>query len=118
MNIYTTMDPVRQDVVNDVENGVTYKWKNDVVQAGIAITSVRDGSIVAIGAGRNKKSASTLNYATQIKRHPGSTAKPILDYGPAIEYLGWGSSQTIIDDTYGYTVGGHIKNWDNNRQQY
>lgn len=113
MNIYTTMDPVRQDVVNDVENGVTYKWKNDVVQAGIAVTSVKDGSIVAIGAGRNKKSASTLNYATQIKRHPGSTAKPILDYGPAIEYLGWGSSQTIIDDTYGYTVGGNIKNWDN-----
>lgn len=113
MNIYTTMRPDKQNVVNDIENGVSYSWKSDYAEAGIAIISVKDGSIVAIGAGRNKTAERSYNYATQIKRHPGSTAKPVIDYGPAVEYLGWGTSQTIIDDEYTYSGGGQIKNWDN-----
>ena len=113
MNIYTTMKPDKQRVVNDIENGVSYTWKSDYAEAGIAVLSVKDGSIVAIGAGRNKTSERSYNYAKQISRHPGSTAKPVIDYGPAVEYLGWGTSQTIIDDNYTYSGGGQIKNWDN-----
>lgn len=113
MTIYTTLDPEKQDVIEGLYNGDTYTWKNDVVQAGIAVVDVKDGSIAAIGAGRNKKSERSYNYATMINRHPGSTAKPIFDYGPAIEYLNWSTGQTVIDDTYTYSGGGSIKNWDN-----
>lgn len=113
MKIYTTMVKSKQDVVNNLYNGTLgYKWKNDVVQSGIAVTDVDDGSIVAIGTGRNKTGERTYNYATSIHRHPGSTAKPIFDYGPAIEYLGWGTGQTIIDDVYTYTGGTSINNVD------
>jgi len=113
MTIYTTLDQEKQDVIETLYSGETYKWKNDAVQAGIAVIDVNDGSITAIGAGRNKKSERSYNYATMINRHPGSTAKPIFDYGPAIEYLGWSTGQTVIDDKYTYSGGGSIKNWDN-----
>ena len=110
MIIKTTLDTEKQDVINDLYN--TYKWKNEVVQAGLAIVSVKDGSVVAVGAGRNKTGERSFNFATSARRQPGSVAKPVIDYGPAIEYLGWGTGQTIVDDEYGYTVGGNIRNWD------
>ena len=51
-------------------------------------------------------------YATDIRRHPGSTAKPIFDYGPAIQYAGWGTGTTVVDDVYSYSSGGNLNNVD------
>lgn len=113
MNIYSTLNPEKQDVIEKINSGETYKWANDVAQTGIAVIDVKTGAIAAIGAGRNKTSERSWNFATMERNHPGSTAKPIFDYGPAIEYLNWGSGQTVIDDTYSYSGGGKIKNWDN-----
>lgn len=113
MTIYTTLDPEKQDVIEGIYNGDGYTWKNDKVQAAMTVIDVHDGSITAIGAGRNKKSERSYNYATMIKRHPGSTAKPIFDYGPAFEYLNWSPGNTVVDDTFTYSGGGNIKNWDN-----
>jgi len=113
MNIYSTMNTEKQDVIEKINSGETYKWANDVAQTGIAVIDVDTGAIAAVGAGRNKTSARSWNFATMEKNHPGSTAKPIFDYGPAIEHLNWGSGQTVIDDTYTYSGGGKIKNWDN-----
>lgn len=112
MTIYTTMDPERQDVINALYNGETYKWRNDYVQTGIAVTDVKTGAIVAIGARRNRTGVSQYNYATDIKRHPGSTAKPIVDYGPAIQYAGWGTGTTVVDDKYSFSNGTGMKNVD------
>ena len=118
MEIYTTMDPEQQKVVNMVQNGQfselksKYKYKNEYSENGIAVVSVADGSISAIGSGRNKKSERSFNYATNGRRHPGSTAKPVVDYGPAMEYLGWGTGNPVVDREYEYTGGGKIKNWD------
>jgi penicillin-binding protein 1A len=65
MKIDTTLDRSRQDVVNDVSNGKSdYKFKNDVAQTAIVVISAKDGSIVAIGGGRNKTTERSLNYAT------------------------------------------------------
>lgn len=113
MNIYTTMDPKAQDVVNGIMNGDTYTWKNEKAQAGIAVISVENGSLTAVGAGRNKNSELSFNYATSARKHPGSTAKPIMDYGPAMEYLDWSTGQTLVDDKTTYSNGTNIKNFDN-----
>lgn len=113
MKIYTTFDPEKQDVINGIYNGSVYKWPNDNIQAGIAVIDVNKGSIVAVGAGRNKKAERTLNYANGISRQPGSTAKPIFDYGPAIEYLNWSTGQMVVDDIHTYSNGKSIKNWNN-----
>jgi len=112
MTIYSTMDPTRQDVINNLYDGTTYTWKNDVVQCGLAVTDVNDGSIVAVGARRNRTGVNQYNYATDIKRHPGSTAKPIFDYGPAIEYAGWGTGTMVVDDVYTYSNGSSLSNVD------
>lgn len=112
MRIYTTLDPERQKVIDQLYDGTLYKWKNDVVQFGVAVTDVHTGAVVAIGNGRNRNGAKLLNYATDIKRHPGSTAKPIFDYGPAIEYAGWGTGTIIVDDVYTYSNGTSINNVD------
>lgn len=112
MTIYSTMVASKQDVINALyKNPAVYKWANDVVQCGIAVTSVKDGSITAIGTNR-KNGARTFNYATNTNRHPGSTIKPILDYGPAIEYAGWGTGTTVVDDVYTYSDGTIINNVD------
>ena len=112
MTVYTTLDQEKQRKLNDIY--ATYPFKNEYSELGMVIEDVPTGAIVAIGTGRNlKKIERGYNYATDIHRHPGSTAKPVIDYGPAIEYLGWSESNTIIDDEYKYAGGGKIKNWDN-----
>ena len=112
MTVYTTLDQEKQKGINNIYE--TYKFKNDYSELGMVIEDVPTGAIVAIGTGRNlKKIERGYNYATDIHRHPGSTAKPVIDYGPAFEYLGWSSAQTVIDDEYTYSGGGKIKNWDN-----
>ena len=114
MKIKTTLIQSKQDVLNDLYAGTNknLKWPNEKIRAGVAVTDVNTGAIVAVGANRQNDERN-YNYATMIKRHPGSTAKPIFDYGPAIEYLNWGTGQMVVDDEFTYSNGGYIKNWDN-----
>lgn len=112
MTVWTTMNPEKQKVVNGIINGETFTFKTEKSQAGIAVIDVNTGGLAAVGASRDPGEL-VLNHATNISRHPGSTAKPILDYGPAIEYLGWSTGTTVIDDKMTYSGGGSIKNFDN-----
>lgn len=112
MKIYTTMDKAMQDDMNNVFNGVTYKWKDDFVQAGSVVLDVSNGGIAAIGGGRNRVALGN-NFAIDLKRQIGSTAKPLYDYGPFMEYNN-GSTYTIFsDEPYSYSDGTVLKNWDN-----
>lgn len=112
MKIYTTMEPSIQNGINGVLNGQGFTWKNDTIQAGIAVINVDTGAIAAIGAGRNRSGARTFNYATGAYRQPGSTAKPIFDYGPGIEYNNFSTYTLFYDEPWSYTNGPSINNWD------
>lgn len=112
MKIYTTMNREKQDAVNKIMNGESFNWENDKVDAGIAVIDTKTGSIVAVGAGRNREGAKSFNNATMMKKQIGSTAKPLFDYGPAIEYLDWNTYHPIIDAKYTYSNGTEINNWD------
>ena len=106
MDIYTTMKKDKQDIINDFYN--TFKFKDEKVEVGIGAIDVNTGAIIAVGAGRNKKDVMTLNVATfygQTKRHPGSTIKPILDYGPAFEYANLSTYGPFIDEKTPYGNG-------------
>ncbi len=120
MAIYTTLDIGIQDVLNQLANGELYKFRDDTLQFGMAVTDVKDGSIRALSPGRNYANRG-LNRATGwenydrdhgIKVHPGSTAKPIFDFGPHIEYLHSSTSTIFIDQPWSYTVGGNVLNYD------
>ncbi|MBR5369906.1 MAG: transglycosylase domain-containing protein [Bacilli bacterium] len=115
--VYTTLDRGRQDAVSKVLSGENYSWIDDRVQSGVAVLESQTGKILAIGNGRNINSRSQgqarqYNYATQIKRQPGSTAKPLFDYGPGIEYNNWSTYEPFDDSPYSYSNGRSIKNWD------
>lgn len=116
MDIYTAMDSKKQDSINKFYN--TWKFKDKKVQVGIGVINNSNGEIIAVGAGRNKKSERSLNYATQIKRHPGSTAKPLFDYGPGIEYKNWSTYTPFYDKPVSYTGGGIMRNVDGKYQGF
>ena len=111
VKIYTTLDRSVQTTLNSLEKGELYTFPDDKVQFGMAITSVKDGSIVALSGGRNY-TAKGLNRATDIKRQPGSTAKILFDYGPYIEYLNGSTYSMFLDDAYTYKSGKRINNFD------
>ena len=113
MKIYTTLDPTIQDELNTAGNTNTYnKWKNDDEQLAMVVTNVSDGSIVGIYGGRNQNGVQELNRATEEKYQPGSSAKPILDYGPAFEYNNASPGTYVFDEPMSYSNGQSIKNWD------
>ena len=111
MVIYTTLDTKVQNTINKIMKN-NKNFKDKTIQAGIAITSSKDGSILGIGGGRHKSGARQYNYATMIKRHPGSSIKPFMDYGPLFEFNGATPSTPIEDAPYTYSNGAPILNAD------
>ncbi len=112
MKIYTTLDTTVQNGIDDIMEGKTYTWQNDVVQAGVAVVDVNTGEVIAIGAGRTKDILGGWNYATQERNHPGSTAKPLFDYGPGFEYSNYSTYTLFNDEPWSYTDGPAVNNWD------
>jgi len=110
LKIYTTYDPKVQAVVEKAENGEFYEFPNDVVEEGIAITSTKDGSIVAMSGGRNYLAKGT-NFALA-KNQPGSTAKPIFDYSMYIEHISQSTYAMFLDEATTYSNGASISNYD------
>ncbi len=112
MDIYTNMDTKKQEALNDIFNGKTYRWPNKTIQAGVVAIDSSSGKIIALGAGRNRKGELTFSYATDIKRQIGSTAKPIFDYAPGIEYENWSTAKIFSDRPTTYTGGAPVYNYD------
>lgn len=111
MTIETTLDPSVQDVLNDLnEEKLGNKWINDKIQIAIAVTSTKDGSIIATNGGRNYNTARALNRATTLNSSPGSTAKPIFAYGPYIEYNNGSTYSPFFDNKMTYSNGTPVKN--------
>ena len=114
LEIYTNLDRNKQKVINNIYDGTyEYSFKDDYIQLSVAVVDNKNGALLAVGTGRNKTGERSYNYATMIKRHPGSTIKPILDYGPAIEYLNWSTYSPLFDEETKYTKGGVLNNWNN-----
>lgn len=112
LKIYTTLDPNAQSYVEDLLNSNELFTNKKDLQTSIALIDTKTGEIRALGGGRNEDNVTFgFNYATQRVGQPGSTIKPILDYGPAIEYLKWPTAHILVDEPYQYSDGTPIKNW-------
>ena len=112
MKIYTNLDQGKQNVLSDIMAGNTWHWKDDKIQAGVAVVDINTGALVAVGGGRNQTGERVLNYASDIKRQIGSTAKPLFDYGPAFEYGGASEASQVLDAPHTYSSGVAVKNAD------
>ncbi|MBD1222578.1 transglycosylase domain-containing protein [Virgibacillus halodenitrificans] len=117
LKIHTTLDKNIQEhvefLLKDKENS-PISYPDEEMQAGMVVLDTKNGAIRSIGGNRSEK-AGGLNYAIDLNRQPGSTAKPILSYGPAIEYDKISTYHQINDDKpYDEGVETPIRNW--NRQ--
>ena len=112
LKIYTTFDPKVQSYLEDIENGDVFKFPNDEAQEAIAITNVKDGSVVAMSGGR-KYQAMGNNRAVTMNRQPGSTAKPLFDYAMYIEHISQSTYAMFLDEPTKYSNGASISDYDN-----
>lgn len=116
LQIYTTLDTEQQsyaDKLLDTEEIIDYP--NDRFQAAFVFMDTHTGEVRAIGSGRKEHKATFRgsNFAIDMNRQPGSTFKPIFDYGPAIENLKWATSHIVKDAPTTYSNGTPIRNWNN-----
>lgn len=112
--IYTNMKVNKQKHVNEIMNNDGYSfWDGDPLRQGAtAVIDSSSGKIEAIGTGRHRTGKNSYNYATQMKRQQGSTAKPLFDYGPAIEFNGLSPANMFDDSVYHYSNGKEMTNYD------
>ncbi len=111
MIIYTNMDANKQKGLDDIVYGKSYNWRDDKMQTAIAAIDVDTGKVVAIVGGRNKGQRIS-NRAIEMKRQIGSTAKPIFDYAPGMEFLNWSTYTMWEDKEYYYSSGQPMNNSD------
>ena len=109
--IYTTFDPKIQAVLEKVEDGKVYEFRNEKEDEGIAVTSTKDGSVVALSGGKNYQ-AQTYNWATDVNKQPGSTSKPLVEYAMYIENISKSTYAMFLDEPTNYTGGGSFSNYD------
>ncbi|WP_440603089.1 transglycosylase domain-containing protein [Bacillus sp. GB_SG_008] len=113
LQIYTTLDPKAQQYADKIMNTQDIvSYPNDRFQAAFTFMDSKTGEVRAIGSGRNEYKATFRgnNFAIDINRQPGSTFKPIFDYGPAIENLKWSTYHQLVDEQYHYSNGKPIRN--------
>ena len=94
-NIQAKVDKIYEDLdaLPKATNGTSSQ-----LQSGIVIMDQYTGKIVALSGGTGKKTINFgTNRATQSKRPPGSSIKPIATYGPAME-LGLITQYTQVND--------------------
>lgn len=100
LKVHTNLDLDAQQHLYDAANK-NVQFQNDKMQAGVAVTDPHSGQIIAMLGGRHTGNVVYgLNRAVQSNRSSGSTAKPLMDYGPAIEYLQWPTFKSIADTRF------------------
>lgn len=105
LKIYTNMDKEVQETLQDsVDNGTFYKNKDQIT--GSTILDTKTGKLVGISGGKDYKDVVDRNQATDL--HPtGSSLKPILSYGPAIENMQYATNHKFQDESE-YDINGTI----------
>ncbi|APU71071.1 penicillin-binding protein [Companilactobacillus crustorum] len=87
--IYTTLDQKMQSSMQDTFDNI-YLFPGNAadgtkVQGASVAVDPKNGGVLAVVGGRGDHTFRGFNRATQMKRQPGSTIKPLAVYTPAIE---------------------------------
>ena len=114
LKVYTTLDQKLQQVVEHaMQSGEVVQFPDDKYQAGITVMDTKTGKVLAIGGSREPtKGVRTWNWATNPRRSPGSSIKPILDYGPAVDQFKWSTYHQLVDEPHTFSNGIPVHNYD------
>ncbi|MCL1853328.1 MAG: PBP1A family penicillin-binding protein [Peptococcaceae bacterium] len=103
LHIHTTVDPAAQqeaeNAMKDPANFPNNAKDGTQVQGAIVMLENATGNVVAMVGGREYPEDQQLcfNRATSAQRQPGSCAKPIIVYAPALEKGGFFAG-SVLDD--------------------
>lgn len=110
LRVYTTLDPqIQAYAENAVSNQANFpnslRDSNGQLQpqGAMVIMEPKTGEVKAVVGGREHTHQRSLNRATMSARQPGSVIKPILAYGPAIEFNGMSPASVINDAPVTYS---------------
>lgn len=115
LKITVNMNLKAQKYLYDLVNNDAYGLFNSQhLQTAVSVVDPNSGAVVAMIGGRKLGNVQLgLNRAVQTTRSNGSTMKPILDYGPAIQDLKWSTNHIITDEPYTYPgTNIALQNWD------
>ncbi len=93
-HIYTTMEPKVQQVLDEAfKDRKLFQTKPKQLEdlpekptGAMVVINSQTGAIAAMQGGYGEKTMNlSLNRATSARRSPGSSIKPLIDYGPALE---------------------------------
>ena len=101
LNIYATIDTKVQNALDEVwanaDNFPNTEKYGEIPQSAMVITD-KQGNIVGIAGGRGEKTSSRgFSYASDARRQPGSSLKPLATYGPAMD-AGIATPDTTVYD--------------------
>ncbi|MBO9130873.1 PBP1A family penicillin-binding protein [Bacillus sp. 165] len=88
LQIYTELNPSIQSAVEEVyknDNLFPKGQPDQLVQSSAVLINPATGGMTALVGGRGEHTFRQFNRATQLKRQPGSTMKPLASYTPALE---------------------------------
>uniref|UniRef100_A0A7C2ICW5 Penicillin-binding protein 1A n=1 Tax=Ammonifex degensii TaxID=42838 RepID=A0A7C2ICW5_9THEO len=105
LKIYTTLDTRLQQIAEEEfrkrENfPSSARDANGLLQpqAAVVFLDPFSGAVRALVGGREHLVRRQFNRAVQARRQPGSAFKPIIAYGPAVEFLGMRPQTTVRDE--------------------
>ncbi|MBG9981704.1 PBP1A family penicillin-binding protein [Aerococcaceae bacterium DSM 111020] len=103
--IYTHLNPSYQ---NAIDNSYQNDWmfpdsgeEEPAVQSASIVLDSETGGVAAVYGGRGEYTYRGFNRATDMRRSPGSTIKPLAVYVPALE-AGYQMHSTLPDVVQGY----------------
>lgn len=100
MTVYTSLDINAQKAANKAASGeIVNLTDNPYYQIGFTVLNNSNGEIIAVCAGRDDiESADGIDHFRFRETHqPGSSIKPVFDYAPSFDKLGYCTSRIYID---------------------
>lgn len=100
MKIITSLDVNAQKEANKVAAGEAFQLPdNPYYQLGFTVINNNTGEIIAVAGERTDIETKNSTFQTRYneERQPGSAIKPILDYAPTFDKLGWATSRILED---------------------
>lgn len=96
--IHTYLDKDLQNYCYQKAQYNSDAFPDNSMEVGAAIQESKTGRLTAVIGGRNTELFGS-NRATE-KQQPGSSFKPIIDYGMAFEYLDWQTDHIVEDKPF------------------
>nr|WP_319488360.1 transglycosylase domain-containing protein [uncultured Caproiciproducens sp.] len=98
LKIYAAMDTDMQTIAENTLKSDKVFGSNTKLQAGYLAMDYSGRVLATVGSRGEKKSNRLFSLATDSKRQPGSSIKPLAVYGPAIE-LGKFNYSSLVNDS-------------------